>query len=478
MTIQSQQQAHRQDVMLQMLADYASRELVASAHAVDAAQTRLMDALACAFGGAQDAGCRRLLEVLVAQSPPGAGIPVPATHLVLDPQRAAFALGALVRWLDFSDTTFWGSHPSDSVGAIVVAAAMRERSGLPVTVNDLLRWLIQVYEIHGGLVEANRFDSNANALDNVLCAKIATAGIAAQVLGGNRDAVFSALSHAWVDGQSAPVYRHAPNIGPRKAWAAADAACRGLWFAQLAVAGEPACPTAISADPWGLTKSRLHGVPPKLDRVLSDRILVESTILKLVPGQRNGTTAIEAAIRLHDRVAPRLADIREVLVHTHDEALRRINVTGPLPNPEARDHCLQYMVAAALVYGRMTHWHYSDEAAAHPQLEALRAKVKLVENMRYSRGHHDPEIRSCANAIEIVFHGGETLERVEALFPAGDPRQGDPGGQLLQAKFDALAGPVLGAAKLSGLQKLFADPARLRAMPLVRFLALLVADAR
>lgn len=478
MTVQSPQQPHRQDVMLQMLADYAARELVASAHAVDAAQTRLIDALACAFGGAQDAGCRRLLDVLVAQSPSSAGIPVPATHLVLDPQRAAFALGALVRWLDFSDTTFWGSHPSDSVGAIIAAAAMRERAGRPVTVSDLLRWLIQAYEIHGGLVEANRFDSNANALDNVFCAKIATAGVTAQILGGNRDAVFSALSHAWVDGQSAPAYRHAPNIGPRKAWAAADAACRGLWFAQLAVAGEPACPTAISADPWGVARSRLHGVPPKLDRVLSDRILVESTILKLVPGQRNGSTAIEAAIRLHDRVAPRLAEVREVRVHTHDEALRRINVIGPLPNPEARDHCLQYMVAAALVYGRMTNWHYSDEAAAHPQLEALRAKVKLIENMRYSRGHHDPEIRSCANAIEVEFAGGETLERVEALFPAGDPRQGDPGGLLLQEKFGALAGPVLGAAKLSGLQKLFADPAHFRALPLIRFLALLVADAR
>lgn len=470
--------AQRQDVMLQMLADYASHELMPSAHAVDAAQTRLIDALACAFGAAHEPGCQRVLDTLIAQCPGTAGIPVPATHWVLDPQRAAFALGTLIRWLDFSDTTFWGSHPSDSVGAIIVAAAMRERAGKAVTVGDLLRWLIQVYEIHGGLVEANRFDSSANALDNVFCAKIATAGVAAQVLGGNRDAVFSALSHAWVDGQSSPVYRHAPNIGPRKAWAAADAACRGLWFAQLGVSGEAACPTAISADTWGLTPSRLHGIPPKLDRVLIDRILVESTILKLVPGQRNGTTAIEAAIRLHASVAPRLAEVKEVRVHTHDEAMRRINVVGPLPNAEARDHCLQYMVAAALIYGRISSWHYSDEAAAHPQLEALRARVRLIEHAKYSRGHHDPEVRSCANAIEVEFADGKVSEHVEALFPAGDPRQGDPGGVLLAQKFASLAGPVLGATRLAGLQHLFAEAEKLRSLPLARFLAMLVVDGR
>jgi 2-methylcitrate dehydratase len=476
MTVRPAAQPQRQDVMLQMLADYASRDLQLSAHAVDAAQIRLVDALACAFGAAQDAGCRRVLDALVAACPNSAGIPVPATRLVLDPQRAAFALGALVRWLDFSDTTFWGGHPSDNVGAIVVAAAMRERAGHAVSVGDLLRWLIRVYEIHGGLIEANRFDSAANALDNVFCAKVATAGIAAHVLGGNRDAVLSALSHAWADGQSAPVYRHAPNLGPRKSWAAADAAARGLWFAQLGAGGEPPCPTAISADPWGLTKSRLHGIAPKLDRVLSDRILVESTILKLVPGQRNGTTAIEAALRLHARVIPQIPAIREVRVYTHDEAMRRINVTGPLPNPEARDHCLQYMVAAALIYGRMTSWHYSDEAAAHPQLEPLRAKVRLIEHARFSRGHHDPEVRSCANAIEIEFADGTKSEHVEALFPAGDPRQGDPGGRLLAQKFETLAGPLLGPARLSALQKLFAEPEQLRGMALARFLALLVAD--
>lgn len=476
MTVKPAHQPHRQDVMLQMLADYASHELIPSAHAVDAAQTRLVDALACAFGAAHDAGCKRVLDALVAQCPNASGIPVPATHLVLDPQRAAFALGNLIRWLDFSDTTFWGSHPSDNVGAIIVAAAMRDRAGSAVTVGDVLRWLIQVYEIHGGLVEANRFDSSANALDNVFCAKIATAGVAAHILGGNRDAVFSALSHAWVDGQSAPVYRHAPNLGPRKAWAAADAACRGLWFAQLGVSGEPACPTAISAAPWGLTPSRLHGIPPKLDRVLIDRILVESTILKLVPGQRNGTTAIEVALRLHPKVAPHLAEVREIRVYTHDEAMRRINVVGPLPNAEARDHCLQYMVAAALIYGRISNWHYTDEAAAHPQLEKLRAKVKLIEHAKYSRGHHDPEIRSCANAIEIEFADGKVSEHVESLFPAGDPRQGDPGGLLLAQKFETLAGPVLGATRLSALQKLFAEPEKLRSMALARFMAMLTVD--
>ncbi len=478
MTVKPASQPHRQDVMLQMLADYASHELIPSAHAVDAAQTRLVDALACAFGAAHDAGCKRVLDTLVAQCPNTSGIPVPATHLVLDPQRAAFALGTLIRWLDFSDTTFWGSHPSDNVGAIIVAAAMRDRAGTAVTVGDVLRWLIQVYEIHGGLVEANRFDSSTNALDNVFCAKIATAGVAAHILGGNRDAVFSALSHAWVDGQSSPVYRHAPNIGPRKAWAAADAACRGLWFAQLGVSGEPACPTAIGVAPWGLTPSRLHGIPPKLDRVLIDRILVESTILKLVPGQRNGTTAIEAALRLHSKVAPYLAEVKEVRVYTHDEAMRRINVVGPLPNAEARDHCLQYMVAAGLIYGRISNWHYTDEAAAHPQLEKLRAKVRLIEEAKYSRGHHNPEVQSCANAVEVEFSDGKVTEYVEALFPAGDPRQGDPGGLLLAQKFETLAGPVLGAVRLSALHKLFAEPEKLRSTPLARFMAMLTVDGQ
>jgi 2-methylcitrate dehydratase len=428
MTVKPATTPHRQDVMLQMLADYASHELMPSVHAVNAAQTRLIDALACAFGAAHEPGCQRVLDTLVAQSPGNAGIPVPATHWY-SIRKARFALGTLIRWLDFSDTTFWGSHPSDSVGAIIVAAAMRDRAGTAVTVGDVLRWLIQVYEIHGGLVEANRFDSSTNAMDNVFCARsprrrcgASSAAIAMRC--------FSALSHAGSTGRGSPVYRHARHRATQ-GLGGGGCRCRGLWFAQLGISGEAACPTAISADTWGLTPSRLHGIPPKLDRVLIDRILVESTILKLVPGQRNGTTAIEAAIRLHASVAPRLAEVKEVRVYTHDEAMRRINVVGPLPNAEARDHCLQYMVAAALIYWRISNWHYSDEAAAHPQLEPLRARVRLIEHAKYSRGHHDPEVR----AVRLRWNlPTARCGHVEALFPAGDP-PGRSGGMLLAQKF-------------------------------------------
>ncbi|MCW5576418.1 MAG: MmgE/PrpD family protein, partial [Burkholderiales bacterium] len=397
--------------------------------------------------------------------------------LRLDPVRAAFATTQLVRWLDFSDTTFWGSHPSDNLGALIAAGLLRERRGTPATVGDLLRWLLQAYEIHGALVEANRFDSAEHGLDNVLCAKIASAVVAAVILGGGRRAVLSALSHAWIDGQSMPAYRHAPNTGPRKAWAAADAAARGLWFAQLACDGEPGCPTALSADPWGFAVQGLRGGMPRIARALGEGIVADSTILKLVPGQRNGTTAIEAAIGLHEAVAPRLGEVAEVRVYTHDEAIRRIDKTGVLPNPESRDHCLQYMVSAALVYGRIANWHYSDEAARHPALEPLRAKVRVVEVAEYSRGHHDPRLRSCANAVEVRFADGGATPRVERLFPAGDPRQGDAGGALLAQKFAALAAPRLGDAHVAALQALFADAPRLRAMPLGAFIDLSICPA-
>ncbi|MBX3666289.1 MAG: MmgE/PrpD family protein, partial [Burkholderiales bacterium] len=300
------------DTLLQTLADYAVAPPQPSPRALDAAQTSLVDALGCALGALQEADCRRVLDTLVAGCPAPSGLPVPGTGLRLDPVRAAFATTQLVRWLDFSDTTFWGSHPSDNLGALIAAGLLRERRGTPATVGDLLRWLLQAYEIHGALVEANRFDSAEHGLDNVLCAKIASAAVATVILGGGRGAVLSALSHAWIDGQSMPAYRHAPNTGPRKAWAAADAAARGLWFAQLACDGEPGCPTALSADPWGFAVQGLHGGMPRIARALGEGIVADSTILKLVPGQRNGTTAIEAAIGLHEAVAPRLGEVAEV----------------------------------------------------------------------------------------------------------------------------------------------------------------------
>lgn len=471
------QPALQYDTLLETLAEYAGREFLPAERATDAAQARLIDAMGCALGAARESDCRRVLGVLGAQCLPASGIAVPATDLLLDPCRAAFAISVLVRWLDFSDTTFWGSHPSDNIGAVLAAGVLRERGGIIVTVADVLGWLVKAYEIHGALVEANRFDSTATGIDNVFSAKVASAAVAAHILGGGRAEILSALSHAWIDGQSPPIYRHTPNAGPRKAWAAADAAARGLWFAQLAVGGEPGCPTAITAEPWGFARQHMQGGQPRLDRVLGDRIIAESTILKLVPGQRNGTTAIEAAIRLHSEVSGRLGDVSEIRVYTHDEALRRIDKSGALYNSEARDHSLQYMVSAALLYGRITNWHYSDAAAQRPELEVLRSKVRVIEDKAYTHGHHDPQVRSCANAVEIELAGGRVTPRVEVLFPAGDPRQGEACGMLLAQKFSTLAQDVLERERVNALQQLFANRSRLRSMSLTAFLQLLTCRA-
>ncbi len=443
MTLMPAQGAHAREDVLEKIAAYACSRPRWPAHTLRTAGLCLADALACALAALDDPECRRLLGPLFPEAGAGGGlVPVPGTASRLEPFKAAFDISATIRWLDFSDTTFTGGHPSDNIGAILGAAAYanagRLRAGQPpLTLLDVYDAMIKAYEIQGLLSAENRFDHPRNGLDHVIGVKIASTAVAAALLGGDQAVVRNALSNAWLDGQALNAYRHTPNAGSRKGWAGADASSRGRWLAQMARMGERGSPTPLSAPTWGFEAVHLDGRTVRLDRPLQ-AFVMDHVIFKLYPCQRNATTAVESACRLRPWLDGRLDAISRITLHTQDEAMRRIDKTGPLANRAARDHCLQYVVAIALLKGGLTSDDYSDECAADPRVDALRRRMVVVEDAGYTRDHHDAAVRSCANAIEIELDNGEKSPRVETHFPIGDPTRRLEGEPLLFEKFHRL----------------------------------------
>ena len=469
------------DALIDTIADYASRPPVVSAQALAAARLCLLDALGCLAGALHDPDLEPLLGPIV----PGTSVPlgsrVPGTTYELDPIRAAFSTSALIRWLDFSDTTFRGGHPSDSIGAVLACADFVSRrespaASSPLTLRDVLEAMVQTYEIQGVLADSVKFDTPEVGLDAVLAVKVATAAVCTRLLGGDRQRVINALSNAWMDAGTLNAYRHPPNAGNRKGWAGADAASRGVWFALMAVKGEMGYPHPLSAKPWGFYDVVLDGNEIELRRPLGCSVM-ENVILKLIPCQRNGSTAVEAALELHALVAPRIADVHRVTVHTHAEAIERIDKKGPLPNPAARDHSLQFMVSAALRFGDLRSEHYREPLALDATLEALRQRTEVVECPRYTRDYLDPRTLSCANAVQVEFSDGSLTPRVEVSYPAGDPSRRPEALPKVRQKFMTLAEGAWSEAQRATLYAMSSSEGTIDATPVRDFLSSLTGDS-
>src|SRR5712664_1133215 len=373
------------DPVLEQIADYATGTPDLSTEAYETARACLMDTLGCGLLALNYPACVKLLGPLV----PGTSVPngakVPGTRYQLDPVQAAFNIGAMIRWLDFNDTWLaaeWG-HPSDNLGAILAVADWLSRNKKqPLLVKDVLTAMIKAHEIQGVIALENSF--NRVGLDHVVLVKVASTAVVAPLLGCTYEQVVNAVSQAWVDGQALRTYRHAPNTGSRKSWAAGDAASRAVRLALIAKTGEMGYPSALTAKTWGFYDVLFRGKPFRFPRRYGSYVM-ENVLFKIsFPAEFHAQTAVEAAVLLHPEAKDRLTDVKKIQIVTHESAIRIIDKKGPLDNPADRDHCIQYMVAVGLIKGNLTAADYEDDAARDPRIDALRAKMICIENKRYS----------------------------------------------------------------------------------------------
>ena len=430
------------DQVLVDIADYVTGYPVKSDRAFQTARLCLLDTLGCGLEALSYPACTKHLGPVVPGTVVPHGARVPGTSHVLDPVKAAFDIGCTIRWLDFNDTWLaaeWG-HPSDNLGGLLATAdwlsrTRRAEGQSPLTMRDLLTAMIKAHEIQGCLALENSF--NGVGLDHVVLVKVATTAVVAGMLGLSRDEIINALSHAWVDGQSLRTYRHAPNTGSRKSWAAGDATARGVRLAMIAKTGEMGYPSALTAPKWGFYDVLFGGKPFAFQRAYGSYVM-ENVLFKIsFPAEFHSQTAVEAALALRDELAARgksAADIERVTIRTHEACVRIIDKQGPLHNPADRDHCIQYMVGFALLHGRLTAEDYEDGAAG-PELDALRERIVCVEDPALTRTYHDPDKRAIPNALTIELTDGSKLDELLVEYPVGHARRREEGIPLLEAKF-------------------------------------------
>jgi 2-methylcitrate dehydratase len=434
------------DPLLNTIVDYVYSEQPFSNHAYKIAKYCLWDSISCALSSLNEADCLRLIGPYVEGTIVPNGVPVFGTNYRLDPIKAAFDMCAMTRWMDFNDTSFAGGHPSDSIGAILSVAYFRSQqlrtAGLPeLSMQDVLHGIIQAYEIQGMISFANKFDQPSVALDHVIGVKIAASAVVTKLLGGSKEMALVTLGNVFMDGGTLNAYRHVPNAGPRKSWAGADAASRAVWHAFNAVKGEPGYQTPLSDAKWGFEKVFYGGKKITLSESLGSFVL-ENIIFKFYPCQRNVSTALEAAIQLHHWLNNRFEQVKKITIFSHDEAIRRTDKKGALTSRAARDHCMQYIVAIGLLKGQLALDDYLDETANNPLIDSLRDKMVLIENPNFSKNHHDIEIRSCANAIQIELVDGSLSELIQVDFPMGDPIHRDRVESAIVDKFNVLTSHV------------------------------------
>jgi 2-methylcitrate dehydratase len=431
------------DQVLVDIADYVIGHKIASDLAYETARHCLMDTLGCGLEALEYPACTKLLGPVVPGTIVPNGAKVPGTQFQLDPIAAAFNIGAMIRWLDFNDTWLaaeWG-HPSDNLGGILAVADWLARNAVaagrkPPVMRDVLTAMIKAHEIQGVLALENSF--NKVGLDHVVLVKVASTAVVAHMLGLSRDEIINAISLAWVDGQSLRTYRHAPNTGSRKSWAAGDATSRAVRLALIAKTGEMGYPSVLTAKTWGFYDVLFKGQPFKFQRPYGSYVM-ENVLFKIsFPAEFHSQTAVEAAMTLHQRLAElgrSAEDIEKITIRTHEACIRIIDKKGPLDNPADRDHCIQYMVAVPLIFGRLTASDYENDVARDPRIDALRAKIQCVEEPQFTKDYHDPEKRSIANALSVELKGGRKLEEVVVEYPIGHKRRRADGIPLLEAKF-------------------------------------------
>lgn len=460
------------------VADYVLDYVVHSPEAYDTARLVLLDSLACSLLAMRFPECVKHLGPVV----PGAslvdGARVPGTSHQLDPLQAAFAIGTQVRWLDFNDTWLaaeWG-HPSDNLGTILGLGDYLSRSAVragkrPMSVREALTWAIKAHEIQGCYALRNAF--NRVGLDHVILVRLASTAVAAAMLGGNRDQVITALSHHWMDNGVLRTYRHAPNTGPRKSWAAGDACRRAVTHALNAVVkGVVGYPSALSARTWGFYDVAFGGKPFEFERGFGSYVM-ENVLFKLsFPAEFHAQTAVECAIQLHEQVRGRLDEIERIDIGTQEAALRIIDKTGPLDNYADRDHCLQYMVAIPLIHGRLVADDYSDDIAADPRIDVLRGRMVVRENGRFTEDYHDPDKRYIGNSVQIHFRDGTSTAEVSIDYPVGHRRRRSEGMPILIAKFESALKTQLPRAQAERILAACSDMEALDAMPLNAFMDL------
>jgi len=473
------------DQVIVDIANYVADFEISSAEAFDTARNCLMDTLGCGFEALDYPACTKLLGPVIAGTVVPNGAKVPGTSYQLDPILAAFNIGAMIRWLDFNDTWLaaeWG-HPSDNLGGILASADYMSRKnvaeGKPaLTMKDVLTAMIKAHEIQGVLALENSF--NRVGLDHVILVKIASTAVVTKLLGGNKQDIINAVSNAFVDGQSLRTYRHSPNTGSRKSWAAGDATSRAVRLAWMTLQGEMGYPSALTAKTWGFYDVLFKGNAFKFQRPYGSYVM-EQVLFKIsFPAEFHAQTAVESAFQLNKEVGNRLqtlediANIEKIVITTHESAIRIIDKTGPMNNPADRDHCIQYMAAVGLLKGSLTALDYEDAAAADPRIDALRDKVTCVEKSEYTRDYLDPEKRSIANAIQIFFKDGSQSSNIAVEYPIGHRRRRGEGIPELVKKFQVNLARRFDSARQAEILALCQDQAKLEATSVNQFVDMLM----
>jgi len=470
------------DKVLDDIVDYVIDYRIKSKEAFETARYCLMDTLGCGFEALEFPACTKMLGPIVPGTVVPNGAKVPGTPFQLDPVKAAFDIGAMIRWLDFNDTWLaaeWG-HPSDNLGGILATADWLSRNAVaagrpPLTVNDVLTAMIKAHEIQGCLALENSF--NKVGLDHVVLVKVASTAVVAQMLGLSRDEIINAVSLAWVDGQSLRTYRHSPNTGSRKSWAAGDATSRAVRLAMIAKTGEMGYPSVLSAKTWGFYDVLFKGNPFKFQRPYGSYVM-EHILFKIsFPAEFHSQTAVEAAMTLHGRLkelGKTPADIKKITIRTHEACIRIIDKKGPLDNPADRDHCIQYMVAVPLIFGRLTADDYEDTVALDPRIDALREKIFCAEDKSFTKDYFDPDKRSIANGLTVEFNDGKKLKEIVVEYPIGHRRRRKEGMPLLVEKFRTNLARVFPPKQADAVMDLCMDPKRLSATPVHEFVDMMV----
>ena len=459
------------------IVDYALNYEVKSPVAYETAWNCLLDTLGCGLEALEYEACTKLLGPVVPGLNVANGVKVPGTNHVLDPVQGAFNIGAMIRWLDFNDTWLaaeWG-HPSDNLGAILATADWLSRTtDKKFTVKDVLTAMIKAHEIQGCIALENSF--NKVGLDHVVLVKVASTAVVAQMMGLTRDQALAAVSLAWVDGQSLRTYRHFPNAGSRKSWAAGDATSRAVRLALIAQTGEMGYPSALTAKTWGFYDVSFKGNAFKFQRSYGSYVM-ENILFKIsFPAEFHSQTGVEAAMTIYKQMqdaGKRSDDIKKVTIRTHEACIRIIDKKGPLNNPADRDHCIQYMVAVPFIFGRLTARDYEDDVASDPRIDALREKIVCVEDTSYTADYHDPEKRSIANAITVEFNDGSSFEEVAVEYPIGHARRRVEGIPLLIEKYKTNLARIYDVDKQKRILELSLDYDKLSATPVNEFMDLM-----
>ena len=453
------------DAVLASIGDYALGYKISSDIAYETAYYCLMDTLACGFQALKYPACTRLLGPVVPGATLARGARVPGTSYELDPINAAFNIGAMIRWLDFNDTWLaaeWG-HPSDNLGGILAVADYLARNGKSLRVRDVLTAMIKAHEIQGVLALENSF--NRVGLDHVLLVRVASTAVVTAMLGGTREQIINAISNAWIDGGALRTYRHAPNTGSRKSWAAGDATSRAVRLALFALKGEMGYASALTATTWGFQDVLFKSRPIVVSQAFSSYVM-ENVLFKIsYPAEFHAQTAVEAAITLHPQIRGKLDQIERVVIETQEPGVRIIDKTGPLANPADRDHCLQYMVAIPLLFGRLSAADYEDDVARDPRVDALRARMSVKENPDFTRDYYAADRRFIGNALQVFFRDGTVTQRIAVDFPIGHRQRRAEGIPVLVKKFASSVAAHFDGAQAAAINTLFTDRSRLEAMP-------------